>query len=90
MKAKALQEGIHKGKTFTIKMNYNLNKIPKTIVKEPRGKTKKRIEHLNVFSQCGIVTLQWIDLESFIEVLNYHNKSLNAPRINQEKESSNN
>jgi hypothetical protein len=47
MKTKALQEKISRGKkTFTNKINYNLNKILKTLAKEPRGKTKQRIEYL--------------------------------------------
>jgi hypothetical protein len=40
MRTKALQEGIPQGKNFTNKINYDLNKIPKTFAKEPKEKTR--------------------------------------------------
>jgi hypothetical protein len=46
MKTKALQEGVPKGSTFTNKINYSLNKILKTLAKEPKEKQSKGLEHL--------------------------------------------
>jgi len=41
MKTKALQEGFPQRIAYTNKINYNLNKILKTLAKEPKGKTKQ-------------------------------------------------
>jgi hypothetical protein len=78
MNTKALLEVIPQEKnSFTNNVNYNSKQNLRTLSKEPRGKTKKWIEHSpkltreqgrdkpqNIFSLSGIITLQRIDLES--------------------------
>jgi hypothetical protein len=43
MKTKALQEGFPQEKAFTNKINYGLEKILKTLAKEPKVNQDKRL-----------------------------------------------
>jgi hypothetical protein len=43
MKTKALQEGFPQEKSFTNKINYGLEKILKTLAKEPKVNQDKRL-----------------------------------------------